>query len=45
MAHFQAEHPGYTFNGWYTSTAGGMKISASTTVTNNVMYYAQWKNK
>jgi uncharacterized repeat protein (TIGR02543 family) len=34
---------GYTFNGWYTSSSGGTKISASTAVpTGNVTYYAQW---
>lgn len=33
---------GYSFKGWYTATSGGTKISASTTVTDNVTYYAQW---
>ena len=32
----------YTFKGWFTATTGGTKISASTTVTGNVTYYAQW---
>lgn len=33
---------GYKFNGWYTATSGGSKITTSTTVTGNVTYYAQW---
>ena len=33
---------GYTFNGWYTAASGGTKISASTTVTADVTYWAQW---
>lgn len=32
----------YTFNGWFTAATGGTQISASTTVTGNVIYYAQW---
>ena len=32
----------YTFKGWFTATTGGTQISASTTVTENVTYYAQW---
>ena len=32
----------YTFNGWFTAATGGTQVSASTTVTNNVTYYAQW---
>ena len=32
----------YTFKGWFTATTGGTQISASTTVTRNVTYYAQW---
>lgn len=32
----------YTFNGWFTATTGGTQVSASTTVTGNVTYYAQW---
>lgn len=32
----------YTFNGWFTAAAGGIQISASTIVTENVTYYAQW---
>ena len=33
---------GYTFDGWYTSSSGGTKISTSTKVTGNVTYYAVW---
>ena len=35
---------GYTFNGWYTATTGGTKITASTTVaiTADQTLYAQW---
>ena len=32
----------YTFKGWFTATTGSTQISASTTVTGNVTYYAQW---
>lgn len=32
----------YTFKGWFTATTGGTQVSASTTVTGNVIYYAQW---
>lgn len=34
---------GYTFAGWWTAASGGTQISASTTVTDNVTYYAQWQ--
>ena len=32
----------YTFDGWYTTASGGTKVSASTTVSGNVTYYAHW---
>ena len=32
----------YKFLGWYTAPEGGTKISATTKVTGNVTYYAQW---
>lgn len=32
----------YTFKGWFTAATGGTQISASTTVTGNVTYYAHW---
>lgn len=38
---------GHTFNGWYTASSGGTKITASTkvTVTSNQTLYAQWTKK
>ncbi|MFI3253633.1 MAG: leucine-rich repeat protein [Eubacteriales bacterium] len=33
---------GYTFNGWYTSTTGGTKVTTSTEFTENTTIYAQW---
>ncbi len=33
---------GYTFAGWWTAASGGTRISASTTVTGDVTYYAHW---
>ena len=32
----------YTFKGWFTAATGGTQVSASTTVTGNVTYYAHW---
>lgn len=32
----------YKFLGWYTAPEGGTKISATTKVTSDVTYYAQW---
>ena len=34
---------GYTFLGWFTAASGGSAISADTTATANVTYYAQWR--
>ena len=36
---------GFTFQGWYTATSGGTKVTASTkvTITANQTLYAQWK--
>ena len=34
---------GYSFVGWYTEAEGGTKISADTTVTADVTYYAHWR--
>lgn len=34
----------YSFDGWYTAASGGTQISASTTVSANVTYYAHWSN-
>ena len=33
---------GYSFNGWYTATTGGDKITLDTVFTANVTVYAQW---
>ena len=33
---------GYSFQGWYTSSSGGSKISSSTVITSSVTYYAHW---
>lgn len=32
----------YTFAGWFTAASGGTQISLTTTVTENVTYYAHW---
>ncbi len=37
-----ATRNGYSFNGWFTAKTGGTQVTASTTVTGNVTYYAQW---
>ena len=33
---------GYELVGWFTAASGGAQITASTVVTGNVTYYAQW---
>lgn len=33
---------GYTFNGWYTASSGGTKITTSTVFKQNTTVYAQW---
>ena len=33
---------GYAFDGWWTAASGGTQVSASTTVTGDVTYYAHW---
>jgi uncharacterized repeat protein (TIGR02543 family) len=33
---------GYTFDGWYTETAGGARVSANNIVVADVIYYARW---
>ena len=33
----------WTFLGWFTAASGGSAISASTTVSGNVTFYAHWK--
>ena len=37
-----ATRTGYNLVGWYTASSGGSQISANTTITGNVTYYAQW---
>lgn len=32
----------YVFDGWYTATTGGTKITAETVIYENVTYYAHW---
>ncbi len=36
---------GYTFDGWYTETVGGTKISTSTVFTGDTTVYAHWTVK
>ena len=38
----EATKSGYTFDGWYNAPSGGTKISSSTTITDNITYYAQF---
>ena len=33
---------GYTFDGWYTEELGGTQISTTTSVTEDITYYAHW---
>ena len=37
-----ATKSGYVFDGWYTAKTGGRKISASTTVLDDMTVYARW---
>ena len=37
-----ATKSGYTFDGWFTASSGGTQINASTTVSGNITYYAQF---
>lgn len=41
----RAKRKGYKFKGWYTAKSGGAKISASTKVTEQKTFYAQWEEK
>lgn len=38
-------YTGHTFNGWFTESTGGSQISASTTITYDVIYYAHWTSE
>ncbi|MBR1920407.1 MAG: InlB B-repeat-containing protein, partial [Kiritimatiellae bacterium] len=40
-----ATRDGYTLKGWYTAATGGTQVLATTKVTANVTYYAQWTEK
>ena len=42
MSKVSPSYSGYTFNGWWTAKTGGTKVTATTTVTGNVTYYAHW---
>ena len=33
---------GYSFDGWFTSSSGGNQLTTSTTINENVTYYAHW---
>jgi uncharacterized repeat protein (TIGR02543 family) len=35
-------NPFNVFNGWFTDSTGGTQVSASTVITGNVTYFAQW---
>ena len=34
--------PGYTFDGWYTASTGGNKVTSPYTPTNDITLYARW---
>lgn len=36
---------GYIFTGWFTAAKGGKKITATSKITVNINYYAQWTKK
>ena len=36
-------YSGYIFDGWYTASSGGTKISSSSIITQNITLYAHWK--
>ena len=36
---------GYVFNGWYTNSTGGSKITGSQKISKNTNYYAHWTAK
>jgi uncharacterized repeat protein (TIGR02543 family) len=38
----QITRPGYVLKGWFTAATGGTQVQASTVVSANVTYYAQW---
>ena len=38
-------YSGYTFEGWFTSKTDGVQINSSTIITNDVTFYAHWKEE
>jgi len=40
-----ASMEGYTFDGWYTETVGGTKVTTSTVFTGDTTVYAHWTVK
>ena len=36
---------GYTFDGWYTASSGGSKVTSGTTISKNMTLYAHWSKK
>ena len=42
---FIPSRSGHEFLGWYTAKTGGAKVTATTEVTGDVTYYAQWTPK
>jgi len=38
----QATRAGYTLKGWYTAKSGGTQVTAATTITKDITFYAQW---
>ena len=38
----QATRAGYTLKGWYTAKSSGTQVTASTKITKDITFYAQW---
>ena len=38
----EASREGYSFEGWFTSETGGVRISGEEPVTKDITYYAHW---
>ena len=36
---------GYTFDGWYTASSGGSKVTSGTTISKDMTLYARWSKK
>ena len=41
----ESSREGYEFNGWYTAKEGGIQVETSTVITDNVVFYAHWKQE